>query len=56
MILCDRAGAIYDGRPEHMNPAKEDIARNTNPEKESGSLEDVIRGQMFLWGYLGLVW
>ena len=53
VILCDRAGAIYDGRPEHMNPAKEDIARNTNPEKESGSLEDVIRGADVFMGISG---
>jgi len=44
VILCDRSGAIYDGRPEHMNWAKEEIAKETNPNKEKGSLADVLKG------------
>lgn len=43
IILCDSRGAIYPGRPDGMNPYKEDIAKITNPENESGSLETVIR-------------
>ena len=44
VTLCDRSGAIWDGRAEHMNPAKEEIARLTNPMKRQGSLADVIAG------------
>ncbi len=43
VILCDRKGAIYEGR-EGLNPAKEEMAKITNPEKKSGSLADVIVG------------
>ncbi|MGI6352373.1 MAG: NAD-dependent malic enzyme [Armatimonadota bacterium] len=44
VILCDRAGALYEGRSEHMNAAKEEIAATTNPANEAGSLSDVLRG------------
>ena len=43
VIMCDRTGAIYEGR-ENLNPAKEEIAAITNREKEKGALADVIRG------------
>ena len=43
VILCDRKGAIYDGR-DGLNPAKEEMAKITNPEKKAGSLKDVIVG------------
>ncbi|SIT71713.1 NAD(P)-dependent malic enzyme [Edaphobacillus lindanitolerans] len=44
IIMCDTVGAIYEGRPERMNPVKEEIARMTNPERLSGGLGDVIHG------------
>ena len=43
VIMCDRKGAIYEGR-EGLNPEKADIARLTNREKKTGSLAEVIRG------------
>ncbi len=43
VILCDRQGAIYDGR-EGMNASKEEIAKVTNPKKEKGSLTVVLKG------------
>ncbi|TYZ22247.1 NAD(P)-dependent malic enzyme [Selenomonas ruminis] len=43
IILCDSRGAIYAGRPNGMNPYKEDIAKITNPQNEAGPLESVIR-------------
>ena len=43
VIMCDRTGAIYEGR-ENLNPAKEEIAAITNRSLEKGSLQDVIRG------------
>ena len=44
VTLCDRHGAIYAGRPQGMNDAKEDIAKLTNPEKKAGSLGEALRG------------
>ena len=43
VILCDRKGAIYDGR-DGLNPAKEEMAKITNPEKKAGTLAEVIVG------------
>lgn len=45
IILCDTKGAIYDGREEGMNFAKEEIAKLTNKTKERGKLADVIIGK-----------
>ncbi|WP_206810889.1 NAD(P)-dependent malic enzyme [Paradesulfitobacterium ferrireducens] len=44
VIMCDRHGAIYEGRPEGMNQTKDDIAKVTNKAKLKGSLADAIRG------------
>ena len=44
VVLCDRKGAIYEGRTENMNPFKEELARITNPAREQGQLADVIKG------------
>ena len=43
VIMCDRTGAIYEGR-ENLNPAKAEIAKITNRNLEKGALKDVIRG------------
>ncbi len=43
IILCDRKGAVYNGRKESMNPIKEEIAQVTNLGKEKGGLAEVIR-------------
>ena len=44
VILCDRSGAIWDGRTDHMNPTKQEIAELTNPHKRQGRLADVLAG------------
>lgn len=44
ITLCDRKGAIYEGRTEGMNPIKEEMAKMTNLEKKSGSLADMLVG------------
>ena len=44
ITLCDRKGAIYEGRTEGMNPIKEEMAKMTNLEKRSGSLADMLVG------------
>lgn len=43
VVMTDRTGAIYNGRPG-LNPAKQEIAEITNPARESGSLADAIKG------------
>lgn len=43
IIGCDRAGALFRGRVDRMNPIKERLARSTNPESVRGNLVDVIR-------------
>lgn len=44
VIMCDRTGAIYEGRQKGMNPYKEEMAKLTNFDKQEGSLEDVVVG------------
>lgn len=44
ITLCDRKGAIYEGRPEGMNPIKEEMAKVTNLTKKSGSLAEMLVG------------
>ena len=43
VIICDRTGAIYEGR-EGLNPEKAEIATWTNREGVKGSLADAVRG------------
>ncbi|MDQ1261608.1 MAG: hypothetical protein QG575_789 [Euryarchaeota archaeon] len=42
-ILCDSRGVIHQGRSD-LNPAKQEIARMTNPRNVTGSLADAISG------------
>ena len=44
ITLCDRKGAIYEGRTEGMNPVKEEMAKVTNPERTSGTLAGTLSG------------
>lgn len=44
ITLCDRKGAIYEGRKEGMNSVKERIAELTNQEHRKGSLADMLKG------------
>ncbi|MFR5814706.1 NADP-dependent malic enzyme [Hominisplanchenecus sp.] len=43
VIMCDRNGAIYEGR-EGLNEEKAKMAAITNREKQAGSLADVLKG------------
>ena len=43
MILCDKAGTLYEGK-EGMTFAQEELARITNQERLDGSLADAMRG------------
>ncbi len=44
VVLCDRKGIIYEGRPEGMNAIKEEMAKVTNLKKVKGSLADALKG------------
>ena len=44
VVLCDRRGAIYEGRAEGMNPVKEEMAKITNLDKKAGTLADMLVG------------
>lgn len=44
LTLCDRNGAIYEGRLNGMNPVKEEMAKVTNLSKKAGSLADMLIG------------
>jgi malate dehydrogenase (oxaloacetate-decarboxylating) len=44
IILCDTKGAIYEGRTEGMNWAKEEMARITNKERVKGNLAQALKG------------
>lgn len=50
LVVCDRKGAIYEGRDVEGNPEKEWLAGNSNPERRKGSLKQVLRGSHFLIG------
>ncbi len=44
ITLCDRSGAIYEGREKGMNAVKDEMALITNRQKRSGTLADVLAG------------
>jgi len=52
VILCDRDGAIYEGRP-NLNSEKELIAKETNRERKKGTLADVLVGADVFIGVSG---
>jgi malate dehydrogenase (oxaloacetate-decarboxylating) len=44
IVGCDRSGILYKGRKENMNPMKEKIADQTNPERLKGSISKAMKG------------
>ncbi|MCI8565771.1 MAG: NAD-dependent malic enzyme [Lachnospiraceae bacterium] len=52
VVLCDRKGAIYEGR-EGLNPIKEEMAALSNRAGKKGSLAEVIRGADVFIGVSG---
>lgn len=44
ITLCDRNGAIYEGRQNGMNDIKNEMAKLTNLDKKEGTLADVLVG------------
>ena len=53
IVLCDRNGAIYEGRKERMDFSKEEIARMTNKERRTGPLGEAIVGSDVFIGLSG---
>ncbi len=53
IVGCDREGALYRGRVEHMNPVKVWFAEHTNPRRLRGSLADALRGADVFIGLSG---
>ncbi len=51
-IICDRKGAVYEGR-EGLNWVKSEMAQITNKNKVAGSLADVIKGADVFVGVSG---
>jgi malate dehydrogenase (oxaloacetate-decarboxylating) len=50
IVGCDHSGALFEGRTENMNWVKDWYARNTNPDKETGTVHDVIKGADVFFG------
>ena len=53
LVVCDTKGAIYRGRTKGMNFIKQEMAEITNPEKQKGSLAEVIKGAEVFIGLSG---
>ena len=53
IIGCDRAGAIYAGRTENMNPMKEWFAKHTNPRRVRGTAGEALEGADVFIGLSG---
>ena len=52
VILCDQRGILWQGR-DHMNPAKEEMAKLTNLEGLQGTLGDAMEGADIFIGVSG---
>ncbi|MCE5313629.1 MAG: NAD-dependent malic enzyme [Armatimonadota bacterium] len=52
VIVCDRKGAIYDGRGDEV-PSKAWLARVTNKENFMGSMKEALRGADLFLGLSG---
>ncbi len=52
IIGCDRKGALYTGRSD-LDSSKKEFAETTNPNKEKGSLSDVIKNADVFIGLSG---
>lgn len=52
VILCDRQGAIWEGR-DGLNPAKAEMAKISNRQMKKGSIADALKGADILIGVSG---
>src|SRR6059036_234710 len=53
ITACDRAGTLYDGRVDNMNPIKAWFAKHTNAKKIRGSASDALKGADVFIGLSG---
>jgi len=53
ITACDRAGTLYDGRVDNMNPIKVWFAKHTNAKKIRGSASDALKGADVFIGLSG---
>ena len=53
IVTCDRAGALYRGRTENMNPMKEWFAKHTNPKRIRGNAGEALVGADVFIGLSG---
>jgi malate dehydrogenase (oxaloacetate-decarboxylating) len=53
IIVCDREGAIYNGRKKDMNPYKKSLAKKTNPKKVRGTISQALAGANVFIGLSG---
>jgi len=53
IIACDRAGALYRGRVDNMNPMKEWFAKHTNEKKVRGTAGEALEGADVFIGLSG---
>ena len=53
IILCDSKGMVYEGRPENMNSAKQEMAQITNRGKLRGTLAEALVGADVFLGLSG---
>jgi malate dehydrogenase (oxaloacetate-decarboxylating) len=53
IVACDRAGVLYRGRTENMNPMKEWFAKHTNPKQLRGSIGEALAGADVFIGLSG---
>lgn len=50
VVVCDSKGAVYSGRPDGMNPFKEETAKRGNKRSVKGSIEVALTGADILIG------
>lgn len=54
LIVTDSDGAIYKGRTKNMNKYKKEIAEITNPKRQKGKLDDIIKNADVFIGVSGI--
>ena len=54
LIVVDSEGAIYKGRTRHMSKYKKEIAEITNPKRQKGTLENIIKNADVFIGVSGI--
>ncbi|WKT58865.1 NAD-dependent malic enzyme [Candidatus Nitrosotenuis chungbukensis] len=54
LVVVDSEGAIYKGRTRRMNKYKKEIAEITNPKRQKGTLENIIKNADVFIGVSGI--